>query len=595
MNINWKQNNNEYLIQDIYDKLDKDLIFERLSYILNCSKEEIFKQVEEQEILYLIANILINRGITSKEDIDKCFNNIGNSINSPYILTNAEKAADKILEYLLNENAIIYIFADYDADGLTAGYVFTSALKEVAKSKIILKYPERKEGYGLNMEWCKSIVDSNSNPKLVVTVDNGIAKINEVEYLKENNIDVIITDHHSSDDKGVPNCLIVDPHNEHEKQNDNTKHLCGCGVAFKVAQIVQEKCNTFNMYNYTPYLAISTLTDVMPLTYENLAFIQYGLEIINGNNCPNNLKLLLKKLGIEVATSNDILWTIGPLLNACGRMGNTNLGGKLLFENSIQDEDSFLDLVNQAIKINENRRSLTKEAQKEISELNFDEDKIVMFISDKYPSGMISIIAGKLAETFNKPSMCCNHLSNDIIHGSVRSIKGLDILSIFKQLEDEGLIISSGGHKEACVCNFKTENFDKVKQALNDKIIIEDTKVEEVTKEMFIDEDISFSHLTKAVYALVNLLPTDNKKLQTPIFKLNDLEVVSYKVSKNNPKNLCLKIKEGRREKDIWAWGLADRYIKTLNCSKRVSLIGKISKNIMGYGYVLNVEDILAS
>lgn len=604
--MKWRTNHeiNNETVEQMISNIDKDLLIARLCHTLNISKDEILKDIEESEIDLLITSILVNRGITAKESIDKTFNNIAESIIDANFLVNAKKAADIITSYLKNPNAVIYIYADYDADGINSGYVMTSALREVAKCNVIVVYPNRKDGYGLSMEFCKEIVERHTNFEdltlnqdiLVITVDNGISKVEEVQYLKDNNIEVIVTDHHSSQKElGVPNCLIVDPHNAYQEQDDTFKHLCGCGVAFKVAQLVQANFNKYNMLKYTPYLAIATLSDVMPLTDENLAFIQYGLEIINSKDCPLGLKQLMKSTNIDVMTANTILWTVGPMLNACGRMGDTELASKLFF---IDDVISIEDIVNRIIQVNERRKTLTKKAQKDLDKMNFDNHKVCILPTNEYPSGILGIIAGKVAEKFEKPSIVASESHEGLYHGSVRSFNGIDMLTVLEKAKSENIIESCGGHGEACVCGFKLDKLDEFYAFLDNELAvntIEQTEtVESEEKELVIDEIISLNHLNKTVYALVNMFPCDNRKYQNPTFALTDLEVVSYNTSKNNPNNIKFTVKQDGRIMDIWAWGFTDKYINELGCPNELHIAGTIEKSFINKKYSLNVVDIRA-
>lgn len=584
--MKWKINS---LNQDdytcIYNELDKDLILDRLAYTLGCSVQDILCDIEENEIFYLLSTILKNRNI----EIDGTMNHIDKYIYRPNIITNLEKAVEKIKEYCDNPNSLIAIFADYDADGINAGYIAMQGISKVNKGMTDLKYPERSEGYGLNMEWCKYISKSERDV-LVITVDNGISKVEEVEFLKANGIEVIITDHHASQET-VPNCLIVDPHNEHEEQNENTKGLCGAGIAFKLIQLLHEKYNLYDMYDYIPYFCIATITDVMPLNKENLSIIQYGLEIMNGDNCPLGIKALLNNTGSEVVTLRDIAWTVGPIINASGRIASPLDGAKILFAST---EDEAIEAANNLININEKRKELTKEAKKELNKQNFDNDKVCIYINKKYPGGIVGIIAGECAKLFNKPTIVLSEVQKNIYHGSVRSVNGIDMLSILMHMRELNIIEDCGGHGVACVCTINGDKIEKVKQYFNNldfNIYYEDENIsDEETLE--IDEVISLDHLNKTMYALTSILPTDDKSIPSPMFAITDLQVVSYNLSKKNPENLKLVVKQGRRKRTFWAWGLGSKYVDELKCPETISIAGPVEKCFMTGQYILRIKDI---
>lgn len=628
--MKWKTNETitEEKINQIVNNIDKDLLIARICFSLNITKEELFEQITENELNLLVASILINRGIETKSEIDKLFNNIADSILEPELLVNAKKASDIITEYCNDVSAYIYIYGDYDCDGVCSTYSFTSMLRKVVKGFLNYHLPNRSEGYGLSMDFCKKIVENHCNKDnvdkvLMITVDNGITKHEEVKYLKEHGIEVIITDHHTSKKEELPNCLIVDPHNKEVEQDDTYAHLCGCGVAFKVGQLVLRNFGIYDMMEFVPYLAIATLTDVMPLTSENLAIIQYGLEIMNSDKCPLGIEALKKHKKIDVLTANDILWTIGPMINACGRMGDTELASKLFFLDNIATPSEIVINID---KINERRKTLTKNAQKNISQMNFDNHKVCIIPTTEYPSGIIGIIAGKVAEQFNKPAIIVSPTNNGLYHGSIRSANNINMFEMVKRLNEIGLVETYGGHAEACVCSFKLSNLNAIQEYLDttELILVKreiDSKEEGIIN---IDEIISFNHLNEVVYAIVNLFPCDNKKYQNPTFALTDIELVPYtksdltkkkwnkelkkyefsisefdaefigkpyKLSSNNPDNICFKTSEG----EIWAWGFADKYINSLGCPNTINIAGEISKSFMNGKYTLNVIDIMSA
>ena len=587
-------------INEVMTYIDNDLLINRLCFTLKMTKDNLFKTVTQDEINLLVSSILINRGVLDKEQINSLFNDISLNVINPYKLHNAEKAANMITTYCKDKDAYIYVFADYDCDGVTSGYTMTSVLNGVSVCKVILKYPNRSEGYGLAMKWCNEIIKKHTNETtgkvedrvIVITVDNGITKYKEVELLQANGIECIITDHHPSKEGEVPNCIVVNPHNATEIQTDEYKHLCGCGVAFKVCELVQHNFGINTMLDYTPYLAISTLSDVMPLTDENLTFIQYGLEIMNGNKCPKGIKALMKSKDIDTLTATDILWTVAPMINACGRMGDTAMAAKLFFlDNQLTPEE----IVKEINTVNEKRKSITKKAQVAIEKMNFDNDKVCILTTDKYPGGILGIIAGKIAEKFNKPAIVVSKDNEGLYHGSIRSFNGIDMLKLLIKLKELKLIETYGGHSEACVCGFTLDKLDKIKEFFNNTVTEElHRNPSSAEPTLNIDEIITLDHLNDIVYTIVNMFPCDNRKYKNPTFALTDLKVLSYSQSKNNPNNICFNVKQGRQYKKIWAWGFANKYIE-LGFPENIHIAGTISKSFMDKKYTMNVMDIMSA
>ena len=596
-------------LMTVANKLKGDFIIDRLCYNLGYKKDTLLQYIDEENARILLATLLINRELDKYTDI---INAPQNYLIEPSKLLNAKEAANLINKYIRNRNAYVYIFADYDVDGLTAGYTMTSALREVSTCQsITVKYPDREEGYGLNLEWCKKVVEQHTDEEtgkvlddvLVITVDNGITKVHEVDYLKANNIEVVITDHHTSKDI-VPNCIVVDPHNNTIEQDDTFKHLCGCGVAFKVAQLVQELNGVNNMYNYFPFLALSTISDVMPMHTENLAFLQYGLDIINSNQCPIGIAELKRQENIDIVTTTTIGWTIAPMLNACGRMGDIELASKLFFT----DNEPVEDIVSKIKSTNDKRKSITKRATNELLKTpNIDTDKVFIMNTSKYPGGVLGIIAGKATEIFNKPSIVVTPTDKKghHLHGSARSANGIDLIPLMKILKSEGLINEYGGHAEAVGIHFTSDKIDDIQARLNELIIYEpltEEMIEEaISKEevLEIDEILSLENLNVVMLALSSMLPTDGRQIKNPVFAVTDCEVKAFKVYPSGYMEITLK--QGNKVVDMSAMGYAEIFsTKVLplldNKDKKiVHIAGTISKHFKTKKYVLNIVDIVAA
>lgn len=590
----------EKTLSNISNRLDGEFLAERLSYNLNITRTELDKYIDVENIKTLIAILLINRELENNVDI---MNRPQDYFIHPSKLHNATKAASIIYEYCQDPNATIYIYADYDADGLTAGYVMKNALMEVAKCRVVLYYPNRVEGYGLSLDFCKSVVAEHGNQAnvLILTVDNGITKRKEVDYLNEHGIECIITDHHTSKKGEVPNCLVVDPHNTEEQQDDTFKHLCGCGVAFKVAQLVQELHGINNMYQYLPYLAISTITDVMPMHTENLAILQYGLDIINSKDCPLGIKEYKEQEHIDYMTTKDIGWTLGPMLNACGRMGDTELGAKLFFG---EEGVPMKDIVNKIKSVNDKRKRETKKFNTQLANMPDDNNTVFIWNIPKITAGIVGIIAGKAVERFNKPSIIVTSKGNGMLHGSARSAQGINLMPIMEILHKEGLVSEYGGHAEAVGIHFEEKNIQAIQDRLNELIVFE-VKDEEEFPDLFstedtleIDEFLTLDNLNVVMLALSNLLPVDGRQLREAVFAITDCEIKSFKTYPSGYMELTLK--QGNTTLDMSAMGYAQKFSTEIlpvldsKGSMTVNIAGSISKHFKTRKYVLNIVDIVA-
>lgn len=593
----------EVKLNVVSNKIKSDFIIDRLCYNLGYNKDNLLQYIDSDSIQTLLATLLINRGLEDNVDV---INNPSSYLINPIKLHNAHKAATVIASYCKNKDALIYVYADYDADGISSGYVMTSAIGDVSKCQsVTVKYPNREEGYGLSMQWCQKLVEEHLDEDinivtkdiLVITVDNGITKIEEVDYLKSYGIEVIITDHHTSKAE-VPNCIIVDPYNNTVEQDDTFNHLCGCGVAFKVAQLTQELLGVNKMYKYLVALSIATIADVMPMHTENLAIIQYGLDIMNSKECPIGIATLKSQANIDYVTTTTLGWTLGPMINACGRMGDTELASKLFFT-----EGEYVDgAVAKIISTNDKRKAITKRAVKELSKVAEDNNSVYIMNTKKYPNGVLGIIAGKAAELFNRPSIIVspNEKNPNMLHGSGRSAQGVNMFTIMKQLKEENLITEYGGHKEAVGVHFEANKIKAIQDRLNELIIIQELEVgESVEKTLQIDEILTLENLNIVMMALSSLIPTDGRTLANPTFAITDCEVKSFKVYPSGYMELTLK--QGNKIIDMSAMGYAETFsneILPLLDSKEKKIIhiaGSISKHFKTKKYVINIVDMLVA
>lgn len=586
-------------LESVSKKINAEFLADRLAYNLNITKTELDKYIDTENIRTLIAILLINRELEDKVDI---LNKPQDYFIDPRKLHNAMEAAKRIYKYSQDKNATIYIYADYDADGLTAGYVMKKALQQVAKCSVVLHYPNRIEGYGLSLDFCKAVVAEHGNHAnvLILTVDNGITKYREVDYLNEHGIECIITDHHTSKKGEVPKCLVVDPHNHEEEQDDTFKHLCGCGVAFKVAQLVQHLHGMNDMYQYLPYLAISTITDVMPMHTENLAILQYGLDIINSKDCPLGIKEYKEQEHIDYMTCKDIGWTLGPMLNACGRMGDTELGAKLFFG---EEGVPMRDIVAKIKSVNDKRKRETKKYNTILMNMPNDDNSVFIWSIPKITAGIVGIIAGKAVERFNKPSIIVTSNNKGLLHGSARSAQGVNLMPIMEVLRNEELIVEYGGHAEAVGIYFEENKMEALQERLNQLIVFEEPEefpdLFSAEDTLVIDEYLTLENLNLVMLALTNILPVDGRQLKEPTFAITDCEVKSFKTYPSGYMELTLK--QGNTTLDMSAMGYAQKFSTEIlpqldgKDKMMVHIAGSITKHFKSRKYVLNIVDIVAA
>lgn len=552
---------------------------------------EILSLAKKHNTTKEIIELLVNRGY-NKNELDLYIQNDSFYMGDNNSIKNVDEAAKTIISYLEDDKAQIHIFADYDADGVNAGYIMTDALvsvKESIESKcgIDVYYPNRNEGYGLSMSFCKAIAPRKTNKRiLVMTVDNGITKKEEVAYLQSKGVEVIITDHHAPKEGETPECLVVDPW-LNDLHDLNAKGLCGAAVAYKVAgrvlDLYEDESNF--MLNYLPNVAIATITDMMPATPENIGIVGYGLWLIENGYANEAINHYMAYKNLKELSVKDIAFEIGPQINACGRMGNIHKATEFMF-----GQGDIEEIYNEMIQLNDERKALEKEIMEEIAKEKdkYDNDLMVI-INVPNLGGLGGTVASKVVEMFGKP---CILLTGDgeYLHGSARTYGGLDLHALFTHEVELGNLNYFGGHKVAAGVTVERNKVEALRESINTilaQLYIENQEENEIEEDTIIEVDniISLSEIKKqTIQPYEGLLCFGD--LKEPVFALTDVDVIEARTSSNNPNHLCLNLQDdtciatenryGKKVgKEIWVWNKMPDY-QRLGEPKKVHLLGKI-------------------
>lgn len=530
----------------------------------------------------VLAEVLANRGV-SYDNIYNLFKDPGKLTGRPIDMAGCRDAGEAIAD-MVECHRNIYVFADYDVDGLTAGYIMSMFLHDIGATVQVF-YPERKDGYGLSLEFVKRLQKKDA----VITVDNGITANEAVQYCVDHNIPVVVTDHHEPVGQ-LPNCPICDPHID---KNGYGHHLCGAAVAYKVCHYIGNILGRGDVLQYLPYVAIGTVADVMPMVPENQAIVSIGIKMIE-DGYAKNIGSLVEALKIPKLTGEEIAWRIGPELNACSRLGNTNLAGEFLFFEGTKKD--LQKLILQIDSLNEFRKTLTKEAITVASQIDYSKDYVCFFDATDYPLGLSGVIANRIMDTFNKPTIVYVRNKGTIWPGSLRS--QFNILPLLEEEKETGHIVNYGGHANACGLSLLSD-IDTFKRSLNNKVktLIEsgDFKTEEPV--LNIDSVISLTDITNKNLIEVTSIPSDKEVFPAPMFMINNLRVANIRYSGNNPDNICFTfVDEAGNSKDIWAWHKSDEYA-SLGSPKYLDIVGTMR---WGFGkdsdkVTFNVEGLRCS
>lgn len=443
-------------------------------YIYN-KKNNYLSNLKNKNITKLEALILANRDIVDPKVVDSFINPTLEKLHDPFLLKDMEKAIDLIIETMENGESI-RIFGDYDQDGISSTMTLLDGLLYFYDD-ISYDIPDRViDGYGISDRMIDRAIEANVS--LIITCDNGISAIDQVKRLKENGIKVIVTDHHQvskkEDGEWVEQILpqadcVINP-----KRLDNTypfDDLCGAGVAFKLIQALYQRLDGDMEYLYglLEYVAMGTVCDVVSLTDENRIFVREGLKRIN-----NTEKLAIKALVEENSWNREVSaytlgFIIGPCMNATGRLSTAKLAIDMLMEDDIEKIRTY---AKKLVSLNTERKELTNIGLEKTLEIIKDKkyynDDIIIVDVENIEESICGIIAGRIKEKFNKPTIIMTQSSrNEILKGSGRSIEAYNIYKEVFEIKD--VLESFGGHPMACGLSIRSDKVEEFRQKLNDK------------------------------------------------------------------------------------------------------------------------------
>lgn len=398
-------------------------------WMMRESSDEINEDlIKRYNLSDINKTLLENRGFTTEDDLEKILNP---STHDFSLIYNIDIATNLILKHLEN-NSRILIYGDYDADGITSTTILYQALKKKSES-IQFFIPNRiEQGYGLDYNFLENEVVGNFD--LVITVDNGVSAIKEVELLKKNDIDVIIVDHHEFTEE-LPDAIIIHPN--HPKGDYPCKYLAGVGITYKLIEALE-----LDEEEYMQLVMIGTVADMVPMFDENKYFTINGLKSMN-NNMNTGIKALLKEAGrLQEVDEETVGFTIAPRLNATGRIDEASLAVYLLL-NEISEEAS--ELAADIEMLNDARKDMVDETYIEAEQLVNSDDKIQVLYSENWHPGILGIVASRIVENYGVPAILLTK-DQDVYTGSARSINTIELLKILRELNTEH---NANGHNQA--------------------------------------------------------------------------------------------------------------------------------------------------
>jgi single-stranded-DNA-specific exonuclease len=460
-----------------------------------------------------LANLMVQRNITTAAEAKAFFVPSLDYLHDPFLMKDMNIAVDRITT-AIKKNEKILVYGDYDVDGTTAVALMYSFLKD-QYSNVEYYIPDRyKEGYGVSFEGLDFACQRNC--KVVITLDCGIKAVEKVKYAKNKGLDVIICDHHYPGDEIPRAVAVLDP--KQPGCNYPYKELSGCGVGFKLIQAFS-RVHGIPFEKISPFLdlvAVSIASDIVPITGENRVLAYFGLKKLN-DSPRTGLKELIREAEVTKSlTIEDVVFKIGPRINAAGRMETGSKAVDLLVSS-----DTFLatGISKEINNFNIERRSvdriITTEAMRMISEdQRTVNSRTTVLYNPNWKKGVIGIVASRLIETYYRPTIILTE-SNGFATGSARSVQGYDLYQAIEACSD--LLESFGGHMFAAGLTLKKENIIPFMDKF-EKYVYSTITEEQLVPRLFIDTELSFSEINEGFFKIMSQFQPFGPDNMSPVF-----------------------------------------------------------------------------
>jgi len=481
--------------------------------------EKVGRLATELGIDRVLAELLVARGVNTFEEARSFFRPSLDDLHDPFLMKDMDKAVER-LHTAISGGEKILVYGDYDVDGTTAVSLVYSYVKRFT-SRVDFYIPDRyDEGYGVSykgIDWA-----SDNGFTLLITLDCGIKAIDKVAYAKGKGIDVIICDHHLPEESLPDAVAVLDPKREdcHYPFDD----LCGCGVGFK---LVQGYSMTYNvpfesLEPLLDLLVVSIASDLVTMVGENRVLAYYGLKRLNENPRKGLLALIaLAKLEAGHVSIDDIVFKIGPRINAAGRMESGRLAVELL---TAEDDTTAFEIGDEINDSNNERKNIDREITQEALEMvqngtALASENVTIVYSPTWNKGVVGIVASRLVEAYYRPTVVLTK-SNGFITGSARSVQGFDLYAAIESCAD--LLENFGGHVYAAGLTLKEENLKEFCRRMNG-FVTSNLKPEVVVPVIELDSKLDFSQITPKFFRILKQFQPFGPGNSNPVFLTEDV------------------------------------------------------------------------
>ncbi len=547
----------------------------------------------EMSVPAAVANLLVQRGITKKSQAEEFFRPTLGSLHDPFLMKDMNRAVDRI-STAISRNEKILIYGDYDVDGTTSVALVYAFLRE-RHHNLLYYIPDRyHEGYGLSIKGIDYA--GTENCRLIIALDCGIKSVDKVKYASSKGIDIIICDHHLPGDVIPDATAVLDP--KQPGCDYPYKELSGCGVGFK---LIQALCKVQNIpfEKIIPYLdlvAVSIASDIVPMNGENRVMTYFGLKQLNESPRLGFQKLIEKSKIRMPLTIEDIVFRIGPRINAAGRMESGNKAVELLVSQNPSEALIICDAIDHS---NDDRRikdtEITAEARRMVSDDNMMVNTRTTVLFQKgWHKGVIGIVASRLIETYYRPTVILTESKDGFATGSARSVPGYDLYQAIESCSD--LLESFGGHMFAAGLTLKQENLPQFRERF-EKFVSATIKEEHLFPYINVDEEIPIEDVGPELFKNIDLFQPFGPENLAPVFVSRRVKTLSCQPVGNNGMHLKLSfVRQNAEPVGAIAFGQADMMEIFRECGGVVDIAYSVEMNeFLGKSSVqLNIKDIKA-
>jgi len=546
------------------------------TFLNHIAETDLKLFAEQLNVTETLARILMNRGIVTFDTARDFFRPSTDQLYDPFLMKDMDVAVERLVRAYQDGDKIM-IYGDYDVDGTTGTALLYSYFRDI-KANVSYYINDRiKEGYGI----ARSGIDHahSMGVKIIISVDCGITAVSQAEYCREKGIDLIICDHHTVGDN-VPKALaILNP--KRPDCNYPFKDLCGCGVGFKLTQGVSKALGIDPSIaeRYMDLVGVAVAADIVPLIDENRTITRLGLDIIQQSPRPCWIAMEKKTgLTLDRVNSSQIVFSIGPRINAVGRLGDAKRAVQMMVAETVAEAADYASVLESE---NTNRKTIDEDNYMDagiVAEKFLRENSGLSIVlhNEKWHPGVIGIVASRLVEKHYRPAVMMTTIEG-VAKGSARSIPGFDVYEAIKACEE--YVIQFGGHKYAAGLSVKLENIPAF-QAKFDEVVKQTLTADLLTPEIQIDSQIDFSEITDKFWKVLRQFQPHGPDNLRPVFYSDDVEIIGYP-SVVGKGHLKFKAKQkGSPIFDVIGYNMESYYTAAVNSGKALHMVYSINENV---------------